>query len=83
MDKEKFDPVRKDEMDSHNMGESEFWFSVWIGTLFYYCFYFGQRSFKELGDEKHLKRNVITGWLLYMCVIFGVFFLLYRIFLKE
>ena len=79
MKKEKLDPVRKDAMDTHNIGEASFWFSAWIGALFYYGINRRQKSLKELSDEKFIKKNVITGWLINMVVIFGGLFLVLKI----
>ena len=61
MKEEKFDPVRKDAMDTHNLAEAEFWFSEWSGAIFYFLISFGRKSFKEVSDRKHLNRNVWTG----------------------
>lgn len=79
MKKEKFDPVRQHAMNTHNMAEADFWFSAWIGAIFYYCINLGQKSFKELNDEKFIKRNVVTGWLLNMFIIFGGLYLVYKV----
>ncbi len=71
MKKEKPDPIRKDLMDIPNTAEMDFWFSAWIGAIFFYCINFGQKPFKELNDERFIKRNAIIGWLINMIFIFG------------
>ena len=79
MKKEKSDPIRVDAMNTHNMAEADFWFSAWIGAIFFYCTNFGQKPFKELSDERFIKRNVIFGWLISMVFIFGGLYLIYQI----
>jgi len=71
MRKQKFDPVRKDAMDTHNLGEAEFYFSERVGAVFYYSINLGKKSFKELSEKKYIKRNVFVGWILKMVIIFA------------
>ena len=63
-------------LDVSNEAEATFYFSEWLGAMFYY--FLGKRSqpFDMFIRNDYTIRNVITGWLLQLGIILFLIILL-------
>jgi len=71
MENPKEDDHIKDAMATHNHAEAEFGLRAWCGARFYCLINCGRVPFKTLSNKKYQTRNVWTGWLFRMVLIFG------------
>ncbi len=46
---------------------------------FFYVINFGQKPFKELNDERFIKRNTFIGWAINMVIILGGLYLVFMV----
>jgi len=60
----------------NNGGEGAYWFSIWLGAIFFYFWHGRKIPFDDLHVASYQRKNAWTGWAIQMILLaiaIGVF----------